>query len=97
MKPEIRRRWALLCAKLVSDGKMEVAADVVGTLTLRRVQASEVKQFDLMSGDAPILDELHEMLDELGYDSLMKMGEKRRKELENGPPGINIPLQQGTM
>jgi hypothetical protein len=94
---ELRRRWALLCAKLMADRKPELAADVLGTLMLRRVQASEIKQFDLMQGDKPVLEELHEMLDELGYKSLTQMGEKRRKELENGPPGIWVPLQQATL
>lgn len=98
LRGPLSRRWALLCAKLLSDGKTEIAADVVATFQLRRVAlASEVKQFDTQNGDMPVLEELHEMLDELGYDSLMKMGEKRRKELENGKPGIWVPYQQGTM
>ena len=94
VRPEIRHRWAELCAALWNGGRKEVAADVVGTLMLR---ASEVKQFDLMAGDVPVLEELHEMLDELGYESIMEMGEKRRKELERGPPGIHVPYQQSSM
>lgn len=90
MSAALRRRWALLCAKLLSDGKQHIAADVVAVL--RMVRSSEVKQFNLMDGDAPELEELKEMLDEVGYESVMKMGEKRRKELENGPPGISIPM-----
>lgn len=93
----ISRRWALLCAKLVSDGRHDIAADVLATFQLRRVNASEVKQFDTQNGDMPVLEELHDMLDELGYESIMKMGEKRRKELEHGRPGIYVPYQQGTM
>lgn len=98
MKREIAKRWALLTAKLISDGKMEIAADVVATFQLRRVQAkSEIKQFSVPDADVPVLDELREMLDELGYENVMKMGEKRRKELERGRPGIYIPVQNGTL
>lgn len=97
MKAEVSRRWALMCAKLISDGKHEIAADVIATMQLRRVTASEVKQFDTQNGDMPVLEELKEMLDEMGYESVMKMGEKRRKELEKGRPGIYVPFQQGTM
>lgn len=94
MKAETARRWALMVAKLWSDGKSEIAADVVATFQLRRVQAkSEVKQFSVPDVDVPVLDELHEMLDELGYESIMKMGAKRRKELEHGKPGIYQPIQ----
>jgi hypothetical protein len=93
VKRETARRWALMVAKLLSDGKQEIAADVVATFQLRRVQGkSEVKQFSLPDADAPMLDELHEMLDELGYDSIMRMGDARRKELENGRPGIYRPI-----
>lgn len=96
--PELRlgqkivRRWALLCAQLIKDRKIDIAADVVATLSSRRVGASEVKQFSVPDGDVPVLEELREMLDELGYESIVKMGEKRRKELENSGPGIRVQM-----
>ena len=93
MKTESAERWAALCAKLVTDGKHEIAADILATLRLGGpVCASEIKKYDTMSGDVPVLRELHKMLDEIGYESIMKMSDKRRKELEDGPPGINIPM-----
>jgi len=99
MTKDLAKRWALLVSKLHADGKHEIAADIVGTFMLgsRLTSASEIKQYDLMNGDVPVLEELHEMLDELGYENIVKMGEKRRKELERGPPGINVPMQYGTL
>ncbi len=93
MTPETCKRWALLCVKAIADGKHDVAADIVATFMLgHKVTASEIKRYDTPNGDVPVLEELHDMLDELGYDSIMKMGEKRRAELEGLPRNSASPI-----
>jgi hypothetical protein len=77
-------RWAGLIARHVAAGRIEEAAAVLVAV------GSRSKQFLPGDPDTEVNKQLGEMLDQLGYDNLMHVTERRRKALESAPHNMTL-------
>lgn len=85
------QRWAVLIARTWQAGKHEIAADILATVdpsgVLGTISASKDGTHPIEDG--VVLKDLHEILDETGMESILKISEKRCKELQNLGPSFS--------
>lgn len=78
------RRWAALVARHVAAGQLDHAAAIMVAV------GSRSKQFVPGDPDTEVNKQLHEMLDQLGYENLMLVTDKRRQALEREPHNLTL-------
>lgn len=87
--------WALLIARTWHEGRHEIAADILATLHGNDQQAlalaSKSADHPLSGDDGPLLESLHDILDETGFQSILKISKSRCKELKNLKPSMIAP------
>ncbi len=84
--------WALLIARTWHEGRHDIAADILATLhgndQQALVQASKAAEHTIGDDSGALLEALHDILDETGFQSILKISEKRCKELKNLKPSM---------